>query len=81
MALVNAVPKFGATSSLTIGGSEMIVKNTSRAFFTSIFATERDIDNRKNDVAKSDASTMCSKNLVNFGPLMANKGTGIWTYH
>jgi len=47
MALVNAVPKFGATSSLRIGGSEMIVKNTSRAFFTSIFATERDIDNRK----------------------------------
>ena len=42
-----------------------------------IFATKAYIDNRKN-LLSSNSSSTCPRNMVNFGPLMAEIGSGVW---
>jgi len=42
-----------------------------------IFATEAHINNRKN-MLNSNISSTCSHNMVNFGALTAENGSGVW---
>jgi len=42
-----------------------------------VFATEAPIDNRKN-LLSSNMSSRCPHNMVNFGPLAAEIGSGVW---
>jgi len=42
-----------------------------------IFATKACIDNRKN-LLSSNTSFTCPRNMVNFGPLTAEIGLGVW---
>ena len=42
-----------------------------------IFATKACIDNRKN-LLSSNTSSTCPGNMVNFGPLTAEIGSGVW---
>ena len=45
-----------------------------------IFATKarRPIDNPKKNLLNSNTSSTCSHNMVNFGPLTAEIGLGVW---
>jgi len=43
-----------------------------------IFATKARIDNRKKNLLSSNASSTCLDNMVNFGPLTAEIGSGVW---
>jgi len=43
-----------------------------------IFATKACIDNRKKNLLSSDTSSACPDNMVNFGPLTAEIGLGVW---
>jgi len=43
-----------------------------------IFATNAYIDNRKKNLLSSNISSICSHNMVNFGPLAAETGLGVW---
>ena len=43
-----------------------------------IFATKACIDNRKKNMLNSNTSSTCSDNMVNFGPLTAEIGSGVW---
>jgi len=42
------------------------------------FATKVYIDNRKKTLLSSDTSSTCPLNMVNFGPLTAEIGSGVW---
>jgi len=46
-----------------------------------IFATEARIDNRKKNLLDSNISPTCSDNMVNFCPLAAEIGSGVWGTH
>jgi len=46
-----------------------------------IFATKARIDNRKKNLLSSNISSTCPDNMVNFGPLMAEIGSGVWGTH
>jgi len=43
-----------------------------------IFATKACIDNRKKDLLNSNTFSTCHHNMVNFGPLTAEIGSGVW---
>jgi len=43
-----------------------------------IFAIKASINNRKNNLLNSDVSSTCSHNMVNFGPLTTETGSGVW---
>ena len=43
-----------------------------------IFATKACIDNRKKNLLSSNTSYTCPDNMVNFGPLTAEIGSGVW---
>jgi len=43
-----------------------------------IFTTEVNIDNQKKKLLNSNTSSTCPDNMVNFGPLMAETGSGVW---
>ena len=43
-----------------------------------IFATKARIDNRKKNLLSSNMSSRCPHNMVNFGPLTAEIGLGVW---
>jgi len=43
-----------------------------------IFATKARIDNRKKNLLSSNISPTCPHNMVNFGPLTAEIGSGAW---
>ena len=43
-----------------------------------IFATKASIDNRKKNLLSSNTSSTCPVNMVNFGPLTAEIGSGVW---
>jgi len=43
-----------------------------------IFATKTCIDNRKKNLLNSNTSSTCPRNMVNFGPLTAEIGSGVW---
>jgi len=43
-----------------------------------IFATKARIDNRKKNLLSSNMSSRCFHNVVNFGPLTAKIGSGVW---
>ena len=43
-----------------------------------IFATKACIDNRKKNLLSSNTSSTCPDNMVNFGPLTAEIGSGVW---
>jgi len=43
-----------------------------------IFATKARIDNRKKDLLSSNMSSACPHNMVNFSPLTAEIGSGVW---
>ena len=43
-----------------------------------IFATKARIDNRKKNLLSSNTSSTCPDNMVNFGPLTAEIGSGVW---
>ena len=43
-----------------------------------IFATKARIDNRKKNWLSSNTSSICPDNMVNFGPLTAEIGSGVW---
>jgi len=43
-----------------------------------IFATKACIGNRKKNLLNSNTSPTCSYNMVNFGPLAAEIGLGLW---
>jgi len=43
-----------------------------------IFATKACIDNRKKKLLSSNTSSSCPDNIVNFGPLTAEIGSGVW---
>jgi len=42
------------------------------------FATKACIDNRKKILLSSNTSSTCPRNMVNFGPLTAEIGSGVW---
>ena len=46
-----------------------------------IFATKARIDNRKKNLLSSNMSSRRSHNMVNFGPLTAEMGSGVWGTH
>ena len=43
-----------------------------------IFATKACIDNWKKNLLSSNTSSTCPDNMVNFGPLTAEIGSGVW---
>jgi len=43
-----------------------------------IFATKARVDNEKKNLLNSDTSSTCPYNMVNFGPLAAEIGSGVW---
>jgi len=43
-----------------------------------ISATEARIDNQKKKLLNSNTSSTCPRNMVNFGPLTAEIGSGVW---
>jgi len=43
-----------------------------------IFATKAHIDNRKKNLLSSNISPRCPHNMVSFGPLTAEIGSGVW---
>jgi len=43
-----------------------------------IFATKAGIDNWKKNLLSSNTSSTCPDNMVNFGPLTAEIGSGVW---
>jgi len=43
-----------------------------------IFATNASIDNWKKNMLSSNTSSTCSDNMLNFGPLTAEIGSGVW---
>jgi len=43
-----------------------------------IFAMKACIDNRKKNLLSSNTSSTCPNNMVNFGPLTAEIGSGVW---
>ena len=43
-----------------------------------IFATKACIDNRKKNLLSSNTSSTCTDNMVNFSPLTAEIGSGVW---
>jgi len=43
-----------------------------------IFATKVRIDNLKKNLLNSNTSSICPDNVVNFGPLAAEIGSGVW---
>jgi len=43
-----------------------------------VFATNASINNRKKNLLSSNISSICSRNIVNFGPLTAEIGSGVW---
>jgi len=43
-----------------------------------IFAAKAHIDNRKKNLLSSNISSTCAHNMVNFGPLAAEIGSGFW---
>jgi len=43
-----------------------------------IFATKACIHNRKKNMLSSNTSSTCLDNMVNFGPLTAGIGSGVW---
>jgi len=43
-----------------------------------IFATKAFIDNRKKNLLNSNTSSTCPHNMVNFDPLTAEIGSGVW---
>jgi len=43
-----------------------------------IFATKARIDNRKKNLLSSNMYSRCPHNMVNFGPLVAEIGSGVW---
>jgi len=43
-----------------------------------IFATKACIDNQKKSLLSSNISSTCPQNMVNFGPLTAEIGLGVW---
>ena len=43
-----------------------------------IFATKARIDNRKKNLLSINMSSTCPHNMVNFGPLTAEIGSGVW---
>jgi len=43
-----------------------------------IFATIAHIDNREKNLLSSNMSSRCPHNIVNFGPLTADIGSGVW---
>ena len=43
-----------------------------------IFATKAGIDNRKKNLLNRNISSTCPHNMVNFGPLTAEIGSGVW---
>ena len=46
--------------------------------FGNIFATKACIDNRKKNLLSSNTSSTCPDNMVNFGQLTAEIGSGVW---
>jgi len=43
-----------------------------------IFANKACIDNQKKNLLSSNTSSTCPDNMVNFGPLTAEIGSGVW---
>jgi len=43
-----------------------------------IFATKACIENRKKNLLSINTSSTCPDNMVNFGPLTAEIGSGVW---
>jgi len=43
-----------------------------------VFATKACIDSRKKHLLSSNTSSTCPRNMVNFGPLTAEIGSGVW---
>jgi len=43
-----------------------------------IFTTKARIDNQKKNLLNSNISSTCPHNMVNFGPLVAEIGSGVW---
>ena len=72
--------KCAASGSLEIQDAKMAQKSPSRHHRTTmlgrIFAKAY-IDNRKNCLSSNISST-CPRNMVNFGPLTAEIGSGVW---
>jgi len=75
----NAGLKCAAPGSLQIQDAK---KSPSRHHRTTllghIFATKACIDNRKKNLLSTNTSSTCPDNMVNFGPLTAENGSGIW---
>jgi len=71
--------KYAARSSLEIHDAK---KSPSRHHSTTllgcIFTTKACIDNWKKNLLSSNTSSTCPCNMVNFGPLTAEIGLGVW---
>ena len=77
--IYNAGPKCAARDSLQIQDAK---KSPSRHHRTTlsghIFTTKACIDNRKKNLLSSNISSLCPHNMVNFDPLTAEIGSGVW---
>jgi len=62
--------------------SKLAQKSPSRHHRTTlsgyIFTTKACIDNRTKNLLNSNTSSTCPRNMVNFGPLAAEIGSGVW---
>jgi len=61
----------------TLNPAESITRHHRTTLSGCIFATKTCIDNRKK-LLNSSTSSMCPHNMVNFGPLTAEIGSGVF---
>jgi len=52
--------------------------DTIAQLYNFVFAIKACIDNRKKNLSNSNPSSTCPHNMVNFGPLTAEIGSGVW---
>jgi len=58
--------------------SKIVISAPSHNFVGCIFATKAYIGNRKKNLLSSNTFSTCPRNMVNFGPLAAEMGSGVW---
>jgi len=80
--IYNAGLKCAARASLQMQDPKSRQKSPSGHYRTTlsgyIFATKACIDNRKKNMLSSNTSSTCPNNMMNFGPLTAEIGSGVW---